>query len=506
MDASQATTGLHGTPAANDAASSGADARDAAALIATGCRLAQRGLFAQAVAPLQRAVELAPDQPSSHAQLGWVCQRRGEFAAAIANYRRALALDPQLALARRGLMTVLVGLDRAEESVSLWRDELRLPGGLEWIDEHIAQALRTRDLAYAGRCADLSARLRWGGRWHTTADVAALPLQSPNPLLSAAKLRHDVEQFRYLMAAGVLGAEFEAICAAYERTWDDLVARGIGGQVAMDAQAEARIGAVYNRLVHVRPTPRLDRALASGWDRTVVERDYIGRPPGVVVIDDFLDPTALAELRAFCLESTVWSANRYAHGRLGAFFRDGFNCPLLLQIAEELRNALPRVIGERYPLRQLWGFKNDYTLPADANTHADFAAVNVNFWITPESANADTASGGMVVYEVDAPMDWDFYTYNGRSDLIHAYLRERNARRVRIAYRANRAVIFNSDLFHATEAVHFHPGYANRRINVTMLYGQREGDVHHRGAAQGAQPQRSDAWRSAAFGRARSRG
>jgi len=402
-------------------------------------------------------------------------------------------------------MTALVALDRAEESVPLWRDELQRPGGSEWIDEHIAQSLRRRDLTYAGRCAELSARLRWGSRWYAAADAAAPPARSPNPLLSVAKLRHDVEQFRHLMQASVLGAEFEAVCADYERVGADLAARGIGGQVAMDEEAEARIGAIYNLLVHVRTTPRLDRALASEWDPAVVERNYIERPPGVVVIDDFLAPAALAELRAFCLESTVWSANRYAHGRLGAFFRDGFNCPLLLQIAEELRAALPRVIGERYPLRQLWGFKNDRTLPADANTHADFAAVNVNFWITPDSANADPASGGMVIYEVDAPLDWDFYTYNGRSDLIHAYLRERDARRVRIPYRANRAVIFNSDLFHATEAVQFNPGYAQRRINVTMLYGQREGDVHHRAAVQGAPLQRSDAWRSAAFGRARSR-
>jgi hypothetical protein len=64
----------------------------------------------------------------------------------------------------------------------------------------------------------------------------------------------------------------------------------------------------------------------------------------------------------------------------------GFNCPLLLQIAEELSEALPRVIGDRYPLRQLWGFKNAPHLPADSTNHADFAAVNVNFWITARIA------------------------------------------------------------------------------------------------------------------------
>ena len=40
-------------------------------------------------------------------------------------------------------------------------------------------------------------------------------------------------------------------------------------------------------------------------------------------------------------------------------------------------------------------------------------------------------------------------------------------------YRANRAVIFNSELLHQTNKVRFKPGYANRRINVTLLYGER---------------------------------
>ena len=90
---------------------------------------------------------------------------------------------------------------------------------------------------------------------------------------------------------------------------------------------------------------------------------------------------------------TIWSTNRYSHGRLGSFFHDGFTSPLLLQIADDLRTALPRVIGDRHRLRQAWGFKDGCTLPG-RSTHADFAAVNVNFWVTPDDANLDDISGG----------------------------------------------------------------------------------------------------------------
>ena len=43
-----------------------------------------------------------------------------------------------------------------------------------------------------------------------------------------------------------------------------------------------------------------------------------------------------------------------------------------------------------------------------------------------------------------------------------------------VPYRANRAVIFDSDLFHETDVISFKPGYENRRINVTLLFGRRQ--------------------------------
>jgi hypothetical protein len=49
------------------------------------------------------------------------------------------------------------------------------------------------------------------------------------------------------------------------------------------------------------------------------------------------------------------------------------------------------------------------------------------------------------------------------------------AERIRIAHRQNRAVIFNSNLVHETDTLHFRPGDENRRINITMLFGIRGG-------------------------------
>jgi hypothetical protein len=60
--------------------------------------------------------------------------------------------------------------------------------------------------------------------------------------------------------------------------------------------------------------------------------------PQVVVVDNFLTEAALAALRRFCWGSTIWQ-KAYDDGYLGAFPETGFACPLLAQIAEELREG-----------------------------------------------------------------------------------------------------------------------------------------------------------------------
>ena len=62
----------------------------------------------------------------------------------------------------------------------------------------------------------------------------------------------------------------------------------------------------------------------------------------------------------------------------------------------------------------------------------------------------------------------------GWSDAARDFLERSGARRVTIPHRANRAVIFDSDLFHETDTITFREGYENRRINCTLLYGFRD--------------------------------
>mgnify|MGYP007047317362 FL=1 len=135
---------------------------------------------------------------------------------------------------------------------------------------------------------------------------------------------------------------------------------------------------------------------------------------------------------------------------MGAVLKGGLASPLILQIAEELRLKFPKIF-KHHKLTQLWAFKydsraRDKTSFNGIGAHADFAAVNVNFWITPNSANLNKTSGGLVVYNTEAPLEWDFETYNSNKERIREEINKNGGIKKVIPYNENRAVIFNSNL------------------------------------------------------------
>lgn len=316
--------------------------------------------------------------------------------------------------------------------------------------------------------------LKRGSPWY---QPAGLPTPSPEAAdlptfttSAAYKLRHDVEQLRHLRDQAALGPDFGPTLAAFEAA---LAEAGDGVAIdRLDLERHALLRAAYNRLVHWRETPALAAgALAPHLPVAEIEARYAASGPGITTIDGLLRPEALAALRRFCLDSTVWFDFRHDRGYLGAYLNERFDADLLLQVADELVARFPGIFRGRR-LRHLWAYKYDSAMDG-IGIHADEAAVNVNFWPTPDHANRDPAHGGLVVWDVEAPRSWDFQRFNNDVPAIERFLRESGARPVAVPHRQNRAVIFNSDLFHATDTIRFAEGYENRRLNVTLLFGDR---------------------------------
>lgn len=80
-----------------------------------------------------------------------------------------------------------------------------------------------------------------------------------------------------------------------------------------------------------------------------------------------------------------------------------------------------------------------------------------------------------VLFDQEVPQDWNVQEYNSDKNTprIFAWLEQVGAKTVKIPYRTNRPVIFNSDLFHETDEIAFRDDYLSRPINMALLYGSR---------------------------------
>ncbi|PIQ23275.1 hypothetical protein COW36_08005 [bacterium (Candidatus Blackallbacteria) CG17_big_fil_post_rev_8_21_14_2_50_48_46] len=490
------------------------------------------GLALQSTAPhealqaLKRALTLNPQQADYHRQLGHSYRRLDQWQEALLHYQKAVELEPQILSHWLNLIRGLritrqneranqivaqalqihhdpslleIALDLAVLS-SNWEQASRLltqnpelqarprclisqgycqihsgqfaeaQVSFETALKHLPEtweawngladtALCRFDWEKALHCFEKAFRLRHGPAWNQ-ASASSKPAPLP-PKISPTKLAHDHAQLLYLQTQGLLPAQARPLLEAFQNT--------------------AKMGAENRKLLEVlNPcwdapiyinTPQLKSPyLNPNHDYEALEFEFL-KSSGWINWDSFLTEAALEALRKCCLESTFWRDYYAEEGYLGAFMDDGFANRLLFGIAQELTEAMPKIF-KNLPLRYLWAFKY-HSESKGIRLHADQAQINLNFWLTPDSANLDPTGGGLLFYDKKPPENWGFQAYNDQSSqgLIEYWLKESQAQEQKIAHRQNRAVLFQSKFFHRSDPLNFKPGYENQRINVTMLFG-----------------------------------
>jgi hypothetical protein len=103
-----------------------------------------------------------------------------------------------------------------------------------------------------------------------------------------------------------------------------------------------------------------------------------------VVVDDFFSKEALEEIWRYQLEAQIFQTMRA--GYLGAFPANGNTHPLIKHAALQLEGKMPKVfLG--HSLGLWWLFKYTNQAKNGISIHADAAAVNINIWLTPDSAH-----------------------------------------------------------------------------------------------------------------------
>jgi hypothetical protein len=375
------------------------------------------GRLSEAEQVYRSILKRRPSHTDANTGLAHTLNAQGKVLEAEALHRRVVAVAPRSADAHNDLAIILFAQGKTEEAEAACRTALTLDPGMA--EAHINLALA---LAAQGRLAESHSSFN--------RHAALVYGKSGGPAGPQLKIQHDQQQRQYLDSAGP------------------------DANSAADLEGQRVTGNAVN--------PEVGDRIAALWQ---------SNSPQYVVVDNFLTDEALNRIRRYCWGASVWKFANSA-GYIRALPEHGFACPLLLQIDEEMRNVYSTIL-KQLPLRYWWAFKYE-TERLGTHIHADFAAVNVNYWIAPDEANLDPNTGGLIIWDKPAPLSWGYKEFNCSPQSARDYLKQAGAKAVTVPHRGNRAVIFNSNLFHETDKISFKDGYMNKRINITMLYGMRD--------------------------------
>ena len=421
------------------------------------------GRLDQAEAAYRAALGISPGHPAITHNLGVVAAAQGKHRSAIDCFDQAIAAEQRYASAHYNRAVALQALGQSPEALQGFSRACAIEP--EHYDAHralgflwLAQGKRDRALDHFARTYELR-------RGEDRTAIAARSLTHA----TRDKLRHDSEQFRYLSGQRRDGRRFEMLA----RTYAEMAENVPEAATRLSDRQLDMLGEDYNTAINICGAPELPgRAVSERADHdTIMQRFKEGRT-GAVYFDDLLTPPALLILRRYLLESTVWHDFSHIGGFVASYLEDGLASPLLLQIADEIRGAFPDLLN-KHPLSQAWAFKGLQSSAA-IEAHADDAAVSINFWVTPNEANLDPERGGLAVCRVPPPAAWEVRGYDADKQEIAAFLERHADDTLIVPYRENRAVLFESRLFHRSDTPVFATGYENHRINLTLLFGRHQ--------------------------------
>ena len=421
--------------------------------------------FEQAKQLFDKSLKINPKHSHTHNNLGIVFNKLEEPQKAVKCFQKAIEIQPNYSAAHNNLGSTFKELGEFKKAISCYQKALKLMPNSIAAQTNISN-IYTTQLDNFEKAINES---------YKTLKMHSDTTQFINQKISLYRLKHDVQQAKYLSSKNykINGIE------KFQKIGSEILKRKGNGennntlsQKILLNHDEIKSLLPYYKANHIYQTKKISTYCINpnkNWQD--VEEQYFNSSKQIIYIDNFLSDEAIRELREFCLVSKIWS-REYIGKYLGAFSDKGFISPMHLQIAVELKQKLPKLFG-KHNLDKFWGFKYDSTLGEGIGIHADFALINLNFWITPDEFNNDKSGGGLKVYDTPAPEDWAFIKYNVNAKEIYKLLKKNKAKCVNVPYKFNRAVLFNSDYFHETDKINFKDEFEARRINITYLFGDR---------------------------------
>ena len=468
-----------------------------------GNALMDLGRFHEAIEQYRKIITLLPKQEDGHVYLAAAFNANGQPDQAVSCLRKAMALDNKFPKVQNNLGILLLESGHVEEAIDCFHQAIKIYPeyaaayinlaaalwelqSLAEAEQHVCRAMELEpDLQEAytvlgliylaqGRVVEASeCILEPSLHFRDPGNDQDLLLEAFDQI-NKYKIQHDTEQLSYLHDQKLIKGEGSEILSEYQALLTLVPEDGAPIRLSnLEPSPSHRFRQSYNRLNNFYDAPvSKEGALNKDLDIASIEEAYHSNSPGFSLVDQFLSNESLKELRRFCLESTIWH-DLSAVGDLGASLEDGFCCPLLLQIAHEIREKFPSIYGEHY-FSTCWSYRY-YAQKSGDGLHGDSGRVSVNIWLTPDDANLDPNSGGLLFWNKKVPM---LKVKDNPKEMTEQILRdiiaEPDAESFSVPYKYNRATLFDSNTIHKTDHINFKPGYLNRRLNITFVFGKPE--------------------------------
>jgi len=468
-----------------------------------GNALRDLGRFQEAIKQYQKVISLNPEHEDGHVYLAATFNLNGQPDQAIASLRKALANGQKFPTALNNLGILLSESGRVVEAIDCFNQAIKTYPKYAAAYANLATALwETRSLAEAEQNARRALELKPDlqeaytvlgliylaqGRVVEASECILEPslhFRNVNhdqdifletfDNINKYKIQHDTEQLSYLYDQGLIKNESNKILDDYQALSSSVPKDGAPIRISeLNSPLSQQFRQSYNRSNNFYNAPGLkDGALNKDLDTVSIEEAYHSNSPEFSLVDQFLSDEALNELRRFCLESTIWY-DLSAVGDLGASLEDGFCCPLLLQIATEIRETFPGIYGEHY-FSTCWSYRYLAKKSGDG-LHGDSGRVSLNIWLTPDVANLEPNGGGLLFWNKKVPMLKVKDNPKEMTDqIIRDIIAEPDSESFSVTYKCNRATLFNSNIIHKTDEINFKSGYLNRRLNITFVFGKPE--------------------------------
>ena len=301
--------------------------------------------YEDAVVDYEKAIALDPLCIEAYTNMGVLFKEEGELEAALKYIQKAININPENINSLNNYGAILSDLRQYEEAEDSYKKALSIdPNNIGVIGNYAILlniiGKKELSLSFFSKRLDLAR-----GKYADNLDLPQFKY------ISKSKIKHDIEQFQFLKSTYKGDVRFENLVDIYSELDAEIIWPAKDAEwVLLSKSQRERIADSYNRLVHIACAPEISGgALNKNLDAVAITQNYFENKPGITYFDNFLNDLALKGLRQFLMESTIWYDFSYSGGYLGAMYTDGVACPLLLQIAEELRKVFPKIIKESRP-------------------------------------------------------------------------------------------------------------------------------------------------------------